>query len=491
MIELESQKINIIDSTYEIIEELGNGVTSKIFLVKDNESDSKYICKNYKDNSLFIKEYNNYTKNLKDNPSEHIIKFKYSNGINKNNIFNYIILEYAENGNIYKYIDKQGGFDEIYCKLIFEQILNGVKDLHEAGLCHKNLTINNILLGKKYQIKISNLCYSDNNSKMCKHNNCGVKYYKSPEALKEPSYDGIKSDIYSLGIILLELSTGKNGHLLYLYYKHYFEMKHFKLFWDSVELNLDTKLSLSNELKDLILKMIAYHPENRYTIQEIFESDWMSEMKLDEEEKSKLDDKLISEFDKRKLKMDEMKNIPIKDPKFIDEQSSSLIKSPSFNKTFFKENKYKIKNTKNTFPLNDIIKINKSINPIEFINKLCNKISQNFTTCIIKVSEKSLKFTLTIPENIITEEEELIKKLDDLNLEKTEEEKEEETKEDNEDENDEENNEEEEQDIEYTFCVIDVKLFKYMDECYLLRFVRKSNNIYTYNKYFKIIESFI
>ena len=488
MIEFESQKINIIDSTYEIIEELGNGVTSKIFLVKDCESDKKYICKNYKDNSLFSREYNNYTGHLKDNPSEHIIKFKYSNGINKNNIFNYIILEYAENGNIYKYIDKQGGFDEIYCKLIFEQILNGVKDLHEAGLCHKNLTTNNTLLGKNYQIKISNLCYSDNNSKMCKPNNCCAKYYKSPEALKEPSYDGIKSDIYSLGIILLELSTGKNGQILYLFYKHYFEMKHFKLFWDSVELNLDTKLS--DELKDLILKMIAYHPENRYTIQEIFESNWMSEIKLEEEEKSKLDDKLISEFDKRKRKMEEMKNISIKDPIFIDDQSSSTIKSPSFNKTFFKDNKYKIKNVKNTFPLNDVIKINKSINPIEFINKLCNIISQNFTTCIIKVSEKSLKFTLTIPENTISEEEELIKKLDNLNLEKNEEEKEEETKEDNEDENDEENNEEE-QENEYTFCVIDVKLFKYQDECYLLRFVRKSNNIYTYNKYFKIIESFV
>ena len=202
-------------------------------------------------------------------------------------LFNYIILEYAEKGDLFSYIENQGGFEEKYCKLIFEQILYGIRDLHGAGLYHGNLKFSNILLSEGYNIKLSNFAYSDINTKKCdnKDKKFGDNKYKSPEALEGP-FDGIKNDIYNLGIILIELATGKINYLWNKCYDKYFKPRYYDLFWKSVEYQLNK--SLSKELKDLIFEMISLSPEKRPSIDEILESDWMKEIKVEEKEREKL-----------------------------------------------------------------------------------------------------------------------------------------------------------------------------------------------------------
>ena len=211
-----------LDSQYKIIEELGAGLSSKIYLVEDIENYNKYLCKIYSTEKLFVKEYNNYKNFICKSQSDFLIRFISSNGISKNNVYNYIIFEYAEKGGLINYLENGlGGFDEIYCKLIFEQMLNGIKDLHDTGLTHNYLTLKNILLGKNYSIKISNFIYSDNKS--------GDKY----------------KDLFCLFAILLELLTGKKIDLLKLYecYKKNFLTRLNKIFWDVIKIN--TKINFS------------------------------------------------------------------------------------------------------------------------------------------------------------------------------------------------------------------------------------------------------
>ena len=57
----------------------------------DIENESKYILKKNKDKNEFEKELNNYKYIEKNNPSEFLIKFIDSNGINEKNLFHYII----------------------------------------------------------------------------------------------------------------------------------------------------------------------------------------------------------------------------------------------------------------------------------------------------------------------------------------------------------------------------------------------------------------
>jgi serine/threonine protein kinase len=75
-------------------------------------------------------------------------------GIVRNNM-NYLILDDCSKGNLLKYT-RAGRFSERQAKLIFRKILNGVRALHQAGICHRELTLSNILLDQKFNPKISN-----------------------------------------------------------------------------------------------------------------------------------------------------------------------------------------------------------------------------------------------------------------------------------------------------------------------------------------------
>ena len=233
------------------------------------------------------------------------------------------------------------------------------------------------------------------------------------------------------------------------------------------------------------MSMITFNQEERPTIDDILESAWMKEIKVEEKQRESLDNEFISELNKRKnkiikMKENEIRNIVIDNTKNMPQQTCKTINNNT--QIFFEKSVHKIKDTNDTYSLNDIIKIDKSIDPYDFMNRLCNKICNHFTNCSTKVNEKSLKFTVSIPEKEENIENDLIKQFANLEL------KEEKKKEKKEDEN---QNEEEEEEENYILCVIEVKLFKYKNECYLIRIVRKSDDVYLYKKYLKIIDSFI
>ena len=80
-----------LDSQYKIIEELGAGLSSKIYLVEDIENCNRYLCKIYSTEKLFVKEYNNYKNFICKSQSDFLIRFISSNGISKTM---YIIILY-------------------------------------------------------------------------------------------------------------------------------------------------------------------------------------------------------------------------------------------------------------------------------------------------------------------------------------------------------------------------------------------------------------
>ena len=450
-----------LDSQYKIIEELGAGLSSKIYLVEDIENCNRYLCKIYSTEKLFVKEYNNYKNFICKSQSDFLIRFISSNGISKNNVYNYIIFEYAEKGGLINYLENGlGGFDEIYCKLIFEQMLNGIKDLHDTGLTHNYLTLKNILLGKNYSIKISNFIYSDNKS--------GDKY----------------KDLFCLFAILLELLTGKKIDLLKLYesYKNHFLTRLNKIFWDVIKIN--TKINFSENFIKLIDNMLSI--KSLYTIEEILKSDWMSEINVDDKTKEILEQKLIEEFKKREEKINDMKK---KSDSIIETEYGYDIhdidcRGLQIEENIFTLSRHNAKKTKSNFPLNNIMKINLSTDPYKLMNQLYKNIEKHFDDYVsfeLDEGSTALKFRVTIDKKIeldneltekinklILEEKKDIKQKDEINIYN---------------EDDDENQ-----------CVIDIELFKYennKNDCYLLRFVRKSSNISQYNEYLKIIKSLI
>jgi len=129
----------------------------------------------------------------------------------KNSLF--IVLEYCECGDLHKLIEKRKAksryFEEKYIWHIFYHICLGVRHLHENGIVHRDLKSLNIMLTRNYSTaKIADLGVSRQVSEdtIMLQTFYGTPLYLSPELIDNAQYNE-KTDIWSLGVILYELSA--------------------------------------------------------------------------------------------------------------------------------------------------------------------------------------------------------------------------------------------------------------------------------------------
>ena len=66
----------------------------------------------------------------------------------------YIVTEYIDGGELYQNIIKQGKLDQNKAKIYFWQIIQGIKYLHQNGICHRDLKPQNIIIDSNQVIKI-------------------------------------------------------------------------------------------------------------------------------------------------------------------------------------------------------------------------------------------------------------------------------------------------------------------------------------------------
>ena len=170
-------------------------------LKKDVEGDGekKSHIKNEKDIYELLSKHLETNKYLKKN----VIKYLYGGE-------NFLILKYASKGSLLDYINEndENNMDEKIAKIIFKKILLCINVIHEVGVCHLDLKPNNILLDKKYEIKICDFGYSVSKNLKELKGDIGYSFFKSPQMFQNISYRGIKSDIFSLGITLYYMISG-------------------------------------------------------------------------------------------------------------------------------------------------------------------------------------------------------------------------------------------------------------------------------------------
>lgn len=123
-----------------------------------------------------------------------------------------IIMEYADSGDLYqKIVDQQKkGLllkeEEIWS--IFIQVVKGLKELHRLKIFHRDLKSANVFLCNSGMCKLGDMNVSKVAKKGLLFTQTGTPYYASPEVWKEKPYDN-KSDIWSLGCVLYEMTTLK------------------------------------------------------------------------------------------------------------------------------------------------------------------------------------------------------------------------------------------------------------------------------------------
>ena len=360
-----------IGEDYSIIRNLGGGGFGIVYLVKDNNTNIEYAAKIIHRDDIFknevqINEIVNKIETL------NIVKY-ISNGtkkmeyLGKSENKNYLILDYCKYGDLFDYIPS-GGFEEKTVKIIFKTLLEAVEKIHKKGICHLDLKIENILVGSDFNLKISDFGLSNQINEINKGiftDSCGTSYYKPPQMNLNVNYNGIKADIFSLGIILYALLSSrfpfniadpKDKNNIY-----YYIIRYKIAFLEQIE-NL-FPINSTRESRQLFLDMVALKEKDRPEIEDILKNKWFNEIKdLTDEDKKQYIKEIIEKH--LKEKNEQNKTIESK-PK--EKKNESICENKLFDKTT------KIKCLKKKIKLDNYLQINGNLNPIDFMNEFANE----------------------------------------------------------------------------------------------------------------------
>lgn len=181
----------------------------------------------------------------------------------------YVILEYCPEGDLFLNITERGqyvGKDDL-AKDVFLQILDAVEHCHSLGIYHRDLKPENILVtdhGRTVKLADFGLATASERSE---DYGCGSTFYMSPECLdhssRKPFYLCAPNDVWSLGVILVNLTCGRNP-----WKQASFEDSTYRAYIRSPGF-LKTILPLSDELNDILGRIFTRNPDQRITLPEL------------------------------------------------------------------------------------------------------------------------------------------------------------------------------------------------------------------------------
>ncbi|CAG9326627.1 unnamed protein product [Blepharisma stoltei] len=180
----------------------------------------------------------------------------------------YLIMEFANGGELFDYIVSKGRVKEGEACKFFQQILSGISYLHRLNISHRDLKPENLLLDEKNNIKIIDFGLSNiyRPGELLK-TACGSPCYAAPEMIAGKRYHGNRVDIWSTGIILYALICG---------YLPFEDPNTAALYKKILSGTYVCPKWISTDGKDLMKRILNTNPEERYTIDMIKRHPWYS-----------------------------------------------------------------------------------------------------------------------------------------------------------------------------------------------------------------------
>ena len=255
-------KGHMINERYQIIKMIGEGGMANVYLAHDTILDRDVAVKvlrgDLADDEKFVRRFQREAIAASSLNHPNIVEM-YDVGEDEGKYF--IVMEYIEGQTLKSLIKKRGALTLAEVIDIMLQLTSGIACAHDSYIIHRDIKPQNVLILDDGRVKITDfgIAMALNSNELTQTNSVmGSVHYLPPEQANG-SGSTIKSDIYSLGILMYELLTGKvpfkGDNAVEI------AIKHLKEPMPSV---CEENPEIPQSIENIILKACAKNPKNRY-----------------------------------------------------------------------------------------------------------------------------------------------------------------------------------------------------------------------------------
>ena len=321
----------IIGGRYEIVKSIGEGGMANVYLANDKILDRKVAIKvlrgDLANDEKFIRRFQREAQSVANLSHPNIVEVY---DVEEEEGQHYIVMEYIDGKTLKQLLQKRGSLTLSEVIDIMLQLTDGLAHAHDAYIIHRDIKPQNIMIQDDGLVKITDfgIAMALNATQLTQTNSVmGSVHYLPPEQANGKS-STIKSDIYSLGILMYELITGsvpfKGDNAVEI------ALKHLKEKIPSIRRQNPT---IPQSVENIVLRATAKNPKNRYDsvkdmnkdLKECLNEDKKNEKKIVfEYPENDIDDtKVITNVKKSKPEIEEPKDLDeLKEKKKIEEQNN-------------------------------------------------------------------------------------------------------------------------------------------------------------------------
>jgi serine/threonine-protein kinase len=200
----------IVGDRYEILEQIGSGGMAEVFKGRDHKLNRlvavKVLKEEFREIDGFVKKFKEEARAAAGLAHPNIVNV-YDVG-DENGIY-YIVMELVEGITLKNYIERKGRLTIKEATSIAIQVSAGLEAAHDNQIVHRDIKPQNIIISREGKVKVTDFGIAKaTTSQTTTSNAMGSVHYASPEQARG-GYVDHRSDIYSLGIVLYEMVTGR------------------------------------------------------------------------------------------------------------------------------------------------------------------------------------------------------------------------------------------------------------------------------------------